>query len=153
MQRVAFHQFTHLRLVVALFAVLFGLVAVTPDVSQEAGVATIPTPSPAPQPAPIPAADIPSRAADTADASRKAVANSALDARLQQIRQDLPDEQARIEELRATTDKELETPGPASIIKEGEKSWVRAQARLDRWSIQLIEPLWSDETAESTDPE
>ena len=126
-----------MRLVVALYMVLTGLVAVTPAVAQEAGVASIPTPAPTPQPTPIPASDIPSRAAEAVDASRQAVANSAPDARLQQIQQDLPDEQARIEELRATTEKELEMPGPASMIKESEKSWVRAQARLDLWLVDL----------------
>ena len=137
MQRVAFHQFANLRLVVALFVVLFGLVAVTPAAAQETGAPSIPTPSPTPQPTPIPAADIPSRAADAADAAREAVANSAPDARLQQIQQNLPDEQARIEELRSTTEEKLAKPGPASVIKEDEKSWVRAQARLERWLVDL----------------
>ena len=137
MQRLAFHQFAHLRLAVALFVMLFGLVAVTPAVGQEAGAPSIPTPSPIPQPTPIPASDIPSRAADAADAARQAVANSAPDTRLQEIQQDLPDEQARIAELRDTTEKDLKMQGPASMIKEGEKSWVRAQARLDRWLVDL----------------
>ena len=128
MQRVAFHQFAHLCLGVALFVVLFGLVAVTPAVAQETGAPSIPTPSPTPQPTPIPASDIPSRAADAADAARQAVANSAPDARLQEIQQELPDEQARIKTLRASTTKELEMPGPASMIKESEKAWVRAQS-------------------------
>jgi small-conductance mechanosensitive channel len=100
-------------------------------------VASIPTPSPTPQPTPIPASEIPTRAAAASDAVREAVANSAPDTRLQEIQQDLPDEQARIEALRQSTEKELKTPGPASIIKESEKSWVRAQARLDRWLLDL----------------
>lgn len=116
---------------------LFALLAVTPAVAQEAVAPPVSTPSPTPQPSPIPASDIPSRAADAADAAREAVANSSPDARIQQIQQDLPDERARIEELRLTSEEKLAKPGPASLIKEDEKSWVRAQARLERWLVDL----------------
>ncbi|MDX2436849.1 MAG: mechanosensitive ion channel [Acidobacteriota bacterium] len=137
MQRVASHQFARLCLEIALFVVLFGLVAVAPAAAQETGAASIPTPSPTPQPTPIPASDIPSRAADAADAARQAVANAAPDARLQEIQQKLPDEQARIKTLRASTTKHLGMPGPASMIKESEKAWVRAQTRLVTWLVDL----------------
>jgi small-conductance mechanosensitive channel len=121
----------------AISVVLFGLVAVTPAMAQEAGASSIPTPPPTPRPTPIPASDIPSRAADAADAARQAVASSAPDARLQEIQQSLPDEQARIKILRDSTTKQLGMPGPASMIKESEKAWVRAQTRLDRWLVDL----------------
>ena len=133
MQKTVTNHFMRSRVMATGLMVLLGVGIAAPGMAQD----SLPTPSPVPQPTPIPASDIPSRAAEAADAARQAVANSAPDARLQQIQQDLPDEQARIEELRETTEKELKMPGPASMIKEGEKSWVRAQARLDRWLVDL----------------
>ena len=112
--------------------VLVGLAVVAPGMAQE----TLPTPLPTPQPTPIPASDIPARAAAASETARQAVANSAPDARLQEIQQNFPVEQARIKDLRESTEKELKRPGPASMIKESEKSWVRTQARLDRWMAE-----------------
>ena len=66
-----------------------------------------PAPTPTPQPTPFPAADIPARAAAAADVARDAVANAAPDARLQDIQQRFPDEQARIGQLRDDTSKRL----------------------------------------------
>jgi small-conductance mechanosensitive channel len=117
--------------------VLLGLVAVVPGMAQDSGQPSIPTPAPTPQPTPIPASDIPARAADSADTVRRAVANAAPDARLVEIQQNLPDEQARIKTLREETTKKLKMPGPASMIKETEKSWGRVRARLDRWLVAL----------------
>ena len=135
MQRVAFHQFAHLRLAVAMFLVLFGLLAVSSAVAQE--VASIPTPVTDATTDADPGVGHSIPSGSRRRRCPQGRGELCPDARLQQIQQELPDEQARIEELRKTTEKELETPGPASIIKESEKSWVRAQARLDRWLLDL----------------
>ena len=117
--------------------VLLCLAASVPGIAQDSEQSSIPTPLPTPQPTPIPASDIPAQAAADADTARQAVANAAPDARLQDIQQSLPDEQARIKTLREETTKQLKMPGPASMIKETEKSWGRVRARLDRWLDDL----------------
>ena len=96
-----------------------------------------PAPTPTPQPTPFPASDIPARAAADADVAREAVATAAPDARLQDIQQRFPDEQARIGQLRDDTAKRLEVPGPASVIKENQNAWARTRDRLDRWLADL----------------
>jgi potassium efflux system protein len=115
--------------------VLLGLVAVAPGMAQDAEQSSIPTPTP--PPTPIPAPDIPAQAAADADMARHAVASAAPDARLQDIQKSFPAEQDRINELHDETTQELKMPGPASMIKESEKSWVRVRERLDRWLADL----------------
>jgi hypothetical protein len=127
----------HRRLVVPGIVVLLSIVAAVPGLAQDSEQPSIPTPLPTPQPTPIPASDIPARAAADADTARQAVANAAPDARLAEIQQSFPDEQARIRVLREETTKQLKMPGPASMIKETEKSWGRVRARLDRWLDDL----------------
>ena len=117
--------------------VLLCLAASVPGIAQDSEQSSIPTPLPTPQPTPIPASDIPTRAAAAADTARQAVANAAPDARLQDIQESLPAEQARIKTLREETTKQLKMPGPASMIKETEKSWARVRARLDGWLDDL----------------
>jgi potassium efflux system protein len=117
--------------------VLLSFAAAAPGMAQDSEPPSIPTPLPTPQPTPIPASDISARAAADADTARLAVANAAPDARLQDIQESFPDEQARIKTLREETTKQLKMPGPASMIKETEKSWGRVRARLDRWLADL----------------
>jgi len=127
----------HRRLVASGFMVLLCLAASVPGIAQDSEQSSIPTPAPTPQPTPIPASDIPARAAADADTARQAVADAAPDARLQDIQESFPAEQARIKTLREESTKQLKMPGPASMIKETEKSWGRVRARLDRWLDDL----------------
>jgi len=124
-------------LVAAVMITLLGLLAATPSTAQNATEAAIPTPTPIPQPTPIPAPDIPTLATADADEARKAVASAAPDARLQDVQQSFPAEQDRIKEIREETARTLKRPGPASMIKEVEKSWGRVRDRLDRWLADL----------------
>ncbi len=116
---------------------LVGLMVVTPAMGQDSAQTSIPTPAPTPQPTPIAAPDIPAQAAADADAAREAVASAVPDARLQDIQQSFPSEQDRIKELRTETTKQLKVPGPASIIQESSKGWIRVRDRLDRWLTDL----------------
>ncbi len=125
----------HQRQMVAVMILLLGLVAAMPSAAQDSDSSSVPTPIP--QPTPIPAPDIPTLAAKDADTARLAVANAAPSARLQEIQQKLPDEQDRIKQLHEEAQKQLKMPGPASMIKETEKSWGRARDRLDRWLTDL----------------
>jgi potassium efflux system protein len=117
--------------------VLLSFAAAAPGMAQDSEPPSIPTPLPTPQPTPIPASDISARAAADADTARQAVANAAPDARLQDIQTNFPVEQVQIKTLREETTKQLKMPGPASMIKETEKSWGRVRARLDRWLDDL----------------
>jgi potassium efflux system protein len=137
MQKVVTNRCAHPHLVAAGLMVLLGLVAVVPGVAQDSGQSSVPTPAPTPQPTPIPASDIPARAADSADTARRAVADAVPDARLVEIQQSLPDEQAKIKKLREEATKKLKMPGPASMIRESEKTWGRVRARLDQWLVDL----------------
>ena len=125
------------RLLAAGFFVLLCLAAAAPGMAQGSGQSSIPTPAPKPEPTPIPASDIPARSATAANTARQAVANAAPDARLAQIQESFPDEQAQIKALRMETTKQLKMPGPAAMIKESEKAWERIGARLDRWLLDL----------------
>jgi small-conductance mechanosensitive channel len=127
------------RLVAAGVVTFACLAVVLPAVAQAPETSPAPTPAPTPQPTPtpIPPSDIPTRAADAADVARDAVAHAAPDARLRDIQQRFPDEQTRIDQLRADTTKRLSTPGPASVIKETENSLARVRDRLDRWLKDL----------------
>jgi potassium efflux system protein len=137
MQHMAIERRERRRLVAAGLMVLLGLVAAAPGVAQDSGQPSVPTPAPTPQPTPIPAPDIPAQAAADADMARNAVVSAAPDARLQDIQQRFPAEQDRISQLREETSKQLKMLGPASMIKESEKSWVRVRDRLDRWLTDL----------------
>lgn len=133
MRYAAMSQTIHRRFVRAGVMVLLGLAVVVPGMAQDA----LPAPAPTPQPTPIAVSDIPARAAASVDAARQAVASAAPDALLIQIQQALPDEQAQIATLREETTERMKRPGPASMIKESEKSWHRVRARLDRWMVDL----------------
>jgi potassium efflux system protein len=137
MRNAATIRSVYRRLVVSGWMVFLCLAASVPGIAQDSEQPSVPTPLPTPQPTPIPASEIPARAAADADTARQAVANAAPDARLQDIQESFPAEQARIETLREETTKQLEMPGPASMIKETEKSWGRVRARLDRWLEDL----------------
>ena len=133
MRYAAMSQTIHRRFVRAGVMVLLGLAVVVPGMAQDA----LPAPAPTPQPTPIAVSDIPARAAASVDAARQAVASAAPDALLIQIQQAFPDEQAQIATLREETTERMKRPGPASMIKESEKSWQRVRARLDRWMVDL----------------
>jgi potassium-dependent mechanosensitive channel len=125
------------RWTVAAIILLLGLAVAMPSFAQDSQQSSIPSPTPIPQPTPIPAPDIPALAAADADTARLAVASAAPDARLQEIQQKFPDEQDRIKQLREEARKQLKMPGPASMLKETEKSWGRARDRLDQWLAEL----------------
>ena len=133
MQKAVTDQSMRRRVMRIGLIVLLGAAIAVPGMAQE----SLPTPSPTPQPTPIAASDIPARSAAATDSARQAVAKSAPDARLQQIQEQFPVEQARIKDLRQSTSKRLTLQGPASMIKESEKSWQRVQGRLDRWLTDL----------------
>jgi len=137
MRNAAKDRSAHRRLVASGLMVLLCLAASMSGFAQDSEQPSIPTPAPTPQPTPIPASDISAQAAADADTARLAVADAAPDARLQDIQESLPAEQARIKTLREETTKQLKMPGPASMIKETEKSWERVRARLDRWLDDL----------------
>ena len=118
MRYAAMSQTIHRRFMRAGVMVLLGLAVVVPGMAQDA----LPAPAPTPQPTPIAVSDIPARAAASVDAARQAVASAAPDALLIQIQQALPDEQAQIATLREETTERMKRPGPASMIKESEKS-------------------------------
>ena len=143
MQHAATNRSVHRRLTAAGFIGLLCLATASPGTAQVAEQPSASTPSsttqstPPPAPTPIPAPDIPSRAAAAADVAREAVAKAAPGARVQDIQKGFPAEQARINQLREATSKQLETPGPASTIRESEKASGRASDRLARWLVDL----------------
>jgi len=128
-------RWNHGRRSVVVMAILFVLTSATPSVAQDSDPPSVPTAIP--QPTPIAAADIPTLAAKDADTARLAVTNAAPSARLQDIQQEFPDEQDRIKQLREEALTQLKLSGPASMIKETERSWGRARDRLDRWLTDL----------------
>ena len=131
------HRWFICQLMAVVTIILLVLMAAMPLAAQDSDSSSIPTPTPIPQPTPIAAADIPTLAAKDADTARLAVASAAPDARLQEIQQKFPDEQERIKQLHEEAQKQLKMPGPASMIKETEKSWGRVRDRLDRWLTDL----------------
>ena len=118
-----------------MLTVLLGLMVAMPLAAQDSG--QTPPPTPRPQSTPIPASDIPTVAAKDADVARLAVANATPGARIRDIQQELPDEEGRIKQLREEALAQIELPGPASMIKETERSWGRARDRLQRWLTDL----------------
>ncbi len=143
MQHTATNRSVHRRLTAAGFIGLLCLATASAGTAQVAEQPSASTPSsttqstPPPAPTPIPASDIPTRAAAAAEVARQAVANAAPDTQLQDIEQRFPAQQARINELREATTKQLQTPGPASAIQETEKASERASDRLARWLVGL----------------
>ncbi len=143
MQLVRSSRFLCPRIMAAGSIALLCLAVAVPGTAQFAEQPSEATPSPTqqppppPEPKPIPASDIPSRAAAAADIAREAVTNAAPDARVQDIQQGFPAEQARINQLREATTKQLKAPGPASTIKETQNAVARSRDRLDRWLADL----------------
>ena len=125
------------RRIVAAIILLLGLAVAMPSFAQDSPQSSMPSPTQIPQPTPIPGPDIPTLAAAAADTARRAVANAVPDARLADIQQSFPAEQDRIEALQEETLKELKMPGPASIVKESERTWIRMRDRLERWLSDL----------------
>jgi small-conductance mechanosensitive channel len=115
--------------------VIFGLLAAGSGAAQSFDQA--PAPTPTPHPTAIPAPEIPSIAAADADRARLAAASAGPSARLLDIQSRFPGEQDRIEQLHTESMARLKMPGPASMLKEIERSWERARDRLDRWLSDL----------------
>ncbi len=118
-----------------MLTVLLGLMVAMPLAAQDSS--QTPPPTPRPQPTPIPASDIPTVAAKDADVARMAVAGATPSSRIQDIQQKLPDEENRIKQLRGEALARIKMPGPASMMKETERSWGRARDRLQRWLTDL----------------
>ncbi|RLE30334.1 MAG: hypothetical protein DRJ61_12970 [Acidobacteria bacterium] len=98
-----------------------------------------PVQSPVPDPTPIPANDISARTASVRGLVRKAEAMVESDDLLTEIQEAFPAEQQRFDGLREQTNELVETSGRASLVKEVEKTTVRARNRLDRWMAELSE--------------
>lgn len=99
--------------------------------SQEPAVA--PAPTPTPEPTPIPAAEIPGRAAAIGKILRDATSRTEFDDVLRSIGEDFEKEKEHISELEEEAGRRLGIEGPASVIEEIERAWVRSEARLDGW--------------------
>jgi len=95
--------------------------------------AVTPAPTPVPEPTPIPAAEIPGRAAAIGKILRDATSRTEFDDELTLIGEDFEKEKEHLSELEEETGRRLEIEGPASVIEEIEKAWVRSGARLDGW--------------------
>jgi len=132
MRNAARDRSVHRRLVAAGTVVLLSLVAVAPGMAQDSEQPSIPTPLPTPQPTPIPASDIPARAAADADTARQAVADAEPDARLQDIQESFPAEQARIKTLREETTKQLKKDAGACVDDQGNRKVMGASASPTR---------------------
>ncbi len=136
MQQAKIHRSVRGLLTAAGLIMLLSLATVS-AMAQDSGQSSMPAPTPTPQPTPIAASDIPARAAAAADSARQAVADSVPDARIEEIRQSLPAEQARLKDLAKKTSRQMKMPGPASMIKESGKGWLRVRDRLGRWLADL----------------
>ena len=95
--------------------------------------AATPAPTPVPEPTPIPAAEILGRAAAIGKILRDATSRTEFDDELTLIGEDFENEKEHISELEEETGRRLAIEGPASVIEEIEKAWVRSGARLDEW--------------------
>jgi len=115
-------------LVVAALAPAIGVLA--QDTQEQA---VTPAPTPVPEPTPIPAAEIPGRAAAIGKILRDATSRTEFDDELTLIGEDFEKEKEHLSELEEETGRRLEIEGPASVIEEIEKAWVRSGARLDGW--------------------
>ncbi len=115
-------------LVVAALAPAAGVLA--QDTQEPAAT---PAPTPVPEPTPIPAAEIPGRAAAIGQILRDAASKTDFSDGLKSIGEDFEKEKEHISELEEETGRRLGIEGPASVIEEIEKAWVRSGARLDEW--------------------
>jgi hypothetical protein len=114
-----------------LVAALAPAVGVHAQDTQEPAAA--PAPTPVPEPTPIPVAEIPERAAAIGKTLRDAASQTDFSDELKTIGDEFEKEKEHISELEEETGRRLEIGGPASVIEEIEKAWVRAGARLDGW--------------------
>ncbi|MBD3872295.1 MAG: mechanosensitive ion channel [Acidobacteria bacterium] len=115
-------------LVVAALAPAAGVLA--QDTQEPAAT---PAPTLVPEPTPIPAAEILGRAAAIGKILRDATSRTEFDDELTLIGEDFENEKEHISELEEETGRRLAIEGPASVIEEIEKAWVRSGARLDEW--------------------
>jgi len=120
-------------ILVAIFATAV-LCPVTAIHSQEAQA---PAATPVPEPTPIPATMIPGRAAAIGSTLRDARSRTEFGDELRSIGEDFETEKEHISELEEETRHRLEIEGPASVIEETEKAWVRVRSRLDEWMNAL----------------
>ncbi|MBD3854708.1 MAG: hypothetical protein IFJ96_07975, partial [Acidobacteria bacterium] len=115
-------------LVVAALAPAAGVLA--QDTQEPAAT---PAPTLVPEPTPIPAAEILGRAAAIGKILRDATSRTEFDDELTSIGEDFENEKEHLSELEEETGRRLAIEGPASVIEEIEKAWVRSGARLDEW--------------------
>jgi small-conductance mechanosensitive channel len=94
-----------------------------------------PTPEAAPVDAPvvIPASEIPSRSSEVRRMLREARKASEYDDLLKSVEAEVESEKEHIAGLQEETTRRLEIDGPASVIEEAEKVWIRSGNRLDEW--------------------
>ena len=122
-------------LVVSL-AVVVGFMVTCPLAAQETQTAE-PTPVPTPAPAAISASEIPGRTADVRRLLRETRTNSQYGELLAAISAEFESEAEHIVDLEEETQRRLETDGPASVIEEAEKVWIRSGNRLEGW-LELL---------------
>ncbi len=119
-------------LMAALLVVgLAAAVAVHAQDTQDASAT--PAPTPIPEPTPIPVAEIPERAAAIGKTLRDAASQTDFSDELKTIGDEFEKEKEHLSELDEETSRRLDIGGPASVIEEIEKAWVRAGVRLDGW--------------------
>ena len=94
-------------------------------------------PTPIPAPTPIPVAEISETAAATADMLRGAIQASQVEDQIPVIESEFDSEREHVEELAVETARRLEIDGPASVVEEIEKAWIRVDARIDGWQVAL----------------
>jgi len=122
------------RLALAAVLVVVGLAPAAGVLAQDTQEpAATPAATPVPEPTPIPVAEIPERAAAIGKTLRDAASQTDFSDELKTIGDEFEKEKEHISELEEETGRRLEIGGPASVIEEIEKAWVRAGARLDGW--------------------
>jgi small-conductance mechanosensitive channel len=95
------------------------------------------TPTATPGPTPIPASEIVDRAAETTIVLRDAASKTSFRDELATFEGEFDGEKEHIAELEEETQRRLEIDGPASVIEEAEKVWIRVGGRLDGWLHEL----------------
>ncbi|HSO23388.1 MAG TPA: mechanosensitive ion channel domain-containing protein [Chondromyces sp.] len=98
-----------------------------------------PDPTPIPAPTPLPAAEISERAAATRVMLQSGRSRADVSGELDQIAADFERGTQQLETLMEDTERRLAIQGPASVLADTEKDWIRLLARLDRWLVSLKE--------------
>lgn len=96
-----------------------------------------PTPVLTPGPEPLEAAEIAERAAATRVMLQRGRSQADVSGELEQIAGDFERGTQQLEMLTEDAERRLAIQGPASVIEETERDWIRLLARIDRWLLSL----------------